>query len=367
MEHSNSNSGISEAGGVSFRRLPLVHLSEAMIAQRSAAPVFIEQKDYRLITPHSLETDSGIFINPFAFPVFPPVTVLRQDQQLLVSCTCNNDDQKLCSHEAQVLTALLRREEFGAFFFPSVRKEKLQQFGVDYGLGAVPDPDDYFVIRWENNKLVITPKHPSLQPVNADAMQAMNQVLFPVAEDPLREDPLAEGKTIIVVLKQHKYNKHLLIEICNAPVTKEGKIKNPITAIAPLDLAWTLDDPDHLKFYTAIHKFQNHPATRRSASDLKALKAIIKNPARYRFYIHNPEASENITAASVKPVKIALLQNGIRLTVSQEGAFYSVTGKLLLAHSEFPLKDAQLRFNWFLQADDTLLPQMFRFHEDRRR
>ncbi len=245
--------------GAQFRRFPLEHLNETLIAQSSAGGHYIEQKDYQLISPHSLEQDHGIFLNRLAFPVFPPVTVLRQEQQLLVSCTCNQQLHQLCMHEAQVLTALLQKEDSVFFFFPVLRKEKLQQYGADYGLSHVQDPDVYFSIHWDN-KLVITPKHPSLQAVNNTSMQSMNQLLFPVAEDLLREDPIAEGKTIITVFKQHKYNRHLLVELYSAPVSKEGRIKNPLTMIAPLDLAWTLDDPEHLKFYTAVHKFQHHPA-----------------------------------------------------------------------------------------------------------
>lgn len=353
MGQSNNQVDSSSGQDARFKRFPLHHLNETLIAQSSASGQYVEQKEYQLISPHTLEQDSGIFLNRLAYPIFPPVTVLRQDQQLLISCTCNQDHHKLCTHEAQVLTALLRREEFGVFFFPLIRKEKLKQFGADFGLNAAEDPDDFFSVQWEN-KLVITPKHPALQAVNNAAIQAINQVLFPVSEEELREDTIAEGKTIITVLKQHKYNRHLLIELYSAPVSKEGKIKNPLTMIAPLDLAWTLDDPEHLKFYTAVHKFQNHPSSKRSASDLKALKAIIKNPARYPFYIHNAEISENITASSISPVKVSLLQNSLRLRVSKEGAFYAIDGKMQVGPLKLDLKDAQLRFNWFLQADKSL-------------
>lgn len=353
MDQGGNLMEVSSGQGAHFRRFPLEHLNETLIVQSSVGGQYIEQKDYQLISPHSLEQDHGIFLNRLAFPVFPPVTVLRQEQQLLVCCTCNQHHHQLCMHEAQVLTALLRKEEFGIFFFPELRKEKLRQFGADYGLANVQDPDVYFSIHWDN-KLLITPKQPSLQAVNTAAMQSMNQLLFPVAEDLLREDPIAEGKTIITVFKQHKYNRHLLVELYSAPVSKEGKIKNPLTIIAPLDLAWTLDDPEHLKFYTAVHKFQHHPATKRSSSDLKALKAIIRNPARYKFYIHDAGVSENITASSISPVKASLLQNSLRLTVSREGVFYAISGKLMVEQQELLLKDAQLRFNWFLQANQML-------------
>lgn len=354
MHLTGNNSGLPYGQSAPFKRFPLEQLDETLVARCSTDVHSMSSKEFQLISPDILEKDSGIFVNRLAFPLFPPVTVIRQNDQLLISCTCNQNDKQLCTHETQVLTAILRREEFAAFFFEKKRKELLRKSGADYGLGSAQNPDDYFSIKWENNKLQITPKHPSLQAVSPDVLMAMNQILFPSPEDILMEDHIAEGRTIITVLKQHKYNKHLLIELYSAAVTREGKIKNPLTPIAPLDLAWTIEDPEHLKFFTAIHKFQDHPAGKRSASDLKALKAIVKNPARYCFYIHNPEVSENITASSIMPVKASLLQNGIRISVTEEGAFYSIGGKLLLGDHEFPLKETQLRFNWFLQAGDHL-------------
>ena len=354
MEQADGNNFDTPLPGVPYKRFAIDGINETMIAGSHPGGHFIEPKDYQLITPHQLETGHGIFLNRLAFPLFPPVTVLKQQQQLLVSCTCNTSDQRLCIHEAQVLTALLRKQELGAFFFPGTRHELLQKAGADYGLSGSIDPDEYFSIHWENNKLEIRPKQSSLLAVNADTIQAMKQVLYPTAEMHQLDDPIAEGKAIIVVLRQHKYNRHLLIELYSAPISKEGKIKNPLSPFAPLDLAWAQDDPEHLKFYTAVHKFQNHPATKRSASDLKALKAIVRNPARYSFFIHNSDVSERITASSISLIKAAMLPNGISLTVSEEGDFYAIGGKLLLGNIEHPLKEAQLRFNWFLQANDTL-------------
>lgn len=345
---------ISGPRGGGFKRFPLGSLTETLIAQQTQGGMYIESREYQLITPHSLEIDHGIFLSQYAIPPFPPVTVLRQEQQLLVSCTCHHAPDKLCVHEAQVLTALVRREELRIFFDTKLRHEKLKKFAADYGLSATTDLDGYFAIHFENNKIAISSRLPSLLAVNPDTLQAMNQVLYPVVEAIPMEAPATDGKTICVVFKQHKYHKHLLVELYSASVSKEGKIKNPMSLVPPLDLAWTLDDPEHLKFYTAVHKFQNHPAAKRSPSDLTALKAIVRNPGGYRFYCHNPEVSDNITATSIIPVKTALLPGNLTLTVTQEGEFYAIGGRLSLDDKEYTLGDVGLRFNWFLQIDDTL-------------
>lgn len=350
----NHPATISGHQGFPFKRFPAANLTEILIAQQSPGNAYVDAREYQQIVPHSLEIDHGIFTKAYSTPSFPPVTVLAQEEQLLVSCTCNEDPQKLCIHEAQVLTAIVRREELGIFFNARLRQEKLKKFAADYGLSAATNLDQYFAITLEHQKAVITSRLPALLAVNPDTLQAMNQVLYPLPEVPPKETPAAEGKAVCVVLRQHKYHKHLLIELYSGAVTREGKIKNPLTAVPPLDLAWTSDDADHLKFYTGIHKFQSHPAAKRSPSDLTALKAIIKNPAGYRFYYHNPEVSDNVTATSIVPVKTAVLPGSIALTVQQEGDFYTVGGNLTLQGVEYALGDLSPRFTYFLQAGDTL-------------
>lgn len=344
----------SAQDGFRYKRFSIDSLTETFLALHTPGGVYMELRDYQLIAPHSLEIDQGIFGQPYAYPAFPPVTVLRQEQQLLVSCTCGQEPDQLCQHAAKVLTAIVRREELGIFFNTKLRHEKLRKFGTDYGLSAVADPDQFFAIQFEHNKVAITPRQPALLAVNQDTLYALQQVLYPMAAVMPKEDPAANGKAICVVLKQHKYHKHLLVELYSAPVSKEGKVKNPLSQVPPLDLAWTLDDPEHVKFYTAIHKFQNHPAAKRSPSDLAALKAIVKNPAGYRFYCHLPDVSDNITATSLMPAKTALLPGSIALTVTQEGEFYAITGRLVLNGQEYALGDVELRYGWFLQAGDTL-------------
>lgn len=346
--------------GYHFKRFPLGNLSETLIAQHSQEGGYVEAREYQHIIPHSLDIGHGIFTSRYDNPPFPPVTVLLQEQQLLISCTCDHNlkdsqgSQRLCQHEAQVLTAIVRREEVGVFFFKKLRHEKLKKFAVDYGLSAASDLDEFFTLHYEHNKVSIMPRQPALLAVNQDTLSAMNQVLYPTADVPPKDDPEATGKVMCVVFKQHKYHKHLLIELYSAPLSKEGKIKNPMSLVPPLDLAWTSDDPELLKFYTAVHKFQNHPAAKRSQSDLTALKAIVRNPARYRFYYHNPEVSDNVTATAVVPVQVAPLPGSILLTVAQEGDFYAVGGKFTLDDKEYALGDLNLRFTYFLQVNDTL-------------
>ena len=139
---------------------------------------------------------------------------------------------------------------------------------------------------------------------------------------------VAEDQVVCVVLKQHKYYKYLLIELYQSQRTKEGKIKNPLTLMPPLDFIWKTDDGEHLKFYTAVHKFQNHQQKEVSEADILALKAIVKNPPGYEFYYHDNEISENITASSIFPVDVALLKDEPKLTVQAKEQFFELSGSV---------------------------------------
>lgn len=332
-----------------FKRFSLATLSEAVIWQHYPGGASIEAEEYQRIIAHHLVIDFGVFGSRTNTPPFPSVTVTRQEEQLLISCGCNNEHDRLCNHEAQVLTAILRREDLGIFFNSALRHKMLQKYAEDYGLEEENDPDVFFEISFENNKLSVTSRLPNLLAVNKDTVSAMTAALHSTSVPHTGPDTV-----IFVVFRQHKYYKHLVIEMYNAPVGKNGKIKNPFSQVSPLDLAWSSDDPDYLKFYTGIYKFQNYPNDKRSSSDLAALKAVIKNPAGYAFYYHKQGTSENLTATNIEPVKTAILPGSIALTVTEKEAFYELAVTLTINNTEYLPEDLNIVFNYFLQAGDTL-------------
>jgi len=334
--------------------------TNSIILKHSATAIQADAKGFLDLAPERITVNEGIFALPSpAGNGYLPVKVALQTQRLMLSCGCNSPAQKLCAHQAQVLYNIVNREELRIFFDEKLRHQHLRKFAADYGLENAPDPDHYFDIAYSNRQLLMQPRMPALLPVTKASLQAMEASLFSAPRPPFRDlSGLADQTILCVVLRQHKYYKHLYIELCRAATTKEGKMKNPLTPVNPLDLVWGSEQHQEVKFFTAITRFQQSYSMERSAADIAGLKAIVANPRGLPFFLHNSEASEHITAASVTPVTLRMLPASISVTVVRNGDFFELGGQLSIDNQAYPLQELPVRYNYFLQAGNTLyLPE----------
>lgn len=332
-----------------LRDIPFQDITEVIIANNSASGSYPDDGQYKDISPKHIAVNEGVFINQ-TNGTFPPVGVLQQADGLLFTCNCDTPPGKLCEHQSLVLGAITRRGELGIFFNNKLRHEKLKRAAYDYGLENEPDLDRYFKLDYQHKVISVNPFSASLMPVTKESLSGLSDLIIPAVHQPVKDD----GRTVCVVIKQHKYYQYLFIELYSAQTTKEGKIKNPLAPVNPLDLIWETEDNNRLKFYTGINKFQNHLNSKRTEADIKALRTIVKNTPDYPFYYHDSAISDNITATSLVPVKVAVLPHDVKLTVDVKGQFFEVSGSVKISKTDYQLKDLDLRFNYFVLLNDTL-------------
>ncbi|MCH5684499.1 hypothetical protein LWM68_09610 [Niabella sp. W65] len=96
---------------------------------------------------------------------------------------------------------------------------------------------------------------------------------------------------------------------------KKDTIKNPLTNISPMQLAWACDDPRAIKFYTAIAAFQNKYEAGNVKGEMEALKQVVANPLKLETYYHDKDIAETISAKSLRRVVLNILKPEIKLTV----------------------------------------------------
>jgi superfamily II DNA or RNA helicase len=340
----------SESYSVVLKGVTINTLTDSAIAQHSYTGIYPDAIDSRHIFPLALEVDYGVFTNKYTKVIFPEVSIAQEQDYLTCTCACQTNKDRLCEHQVTVLSAITRRDELKIFFDKNLRHKRLKKFAVDYGLEQESDLDSYFNIEYSNGQLVISPKLSSLLPVNKESINLLNAVIATDTPPPGAEDE----STVCIILKEHKYYKYLFVELYKAGTTLEGKIKNPLTSIAPLDFIWETDDPQQLKFFTGVHKFQNHVNKTTSEADINALKAIVKNPFGYSFYYHNNDISDKVTAASVFPIKIGVSTNEIKLEVNPHEQFFELSGTLAIGPETFDIKDLSIKFSYFISAGDSL-------------
>jgi SNF2 family DNA or RNA helicase len=333
--------------------LPFAAITDTVIFQRSGGGFDNHPSYYKHIIPEFIEINSGVFYHEFDAVNFPQVTVAQSDLQLLLTCSCTASHGRLCEHQTAALTAIIKKNDLRIYFDSRLREEKVRRIALDYGLENETDLDAFFKVTYTDKQAVIAPRLPSLIPVTKESLDQYSELLLP-PDAPIAEQEEDAGRAVCIVLKQHKYYKYLFVELYNAQTTKDGKIKNPLTLLNPLDQIWATDDHEQLKFFTGINKFQNHINSKRSAADILALRAIIKNPLKYDFYYHNTEVSDNITASSIVPVKVGLLPQNINLDIKPQGPFYEFSGQLTIDGEVYQLKDLGIRFSYFILAKDKL-------------
>src|SRR5690606_24616970 len=153
----------------------------------------------------------------------------------------------------------------------------------------------------------IVPRSKHLFPVNPNTLEQMRQDLG-LRQTGEEIDAGDEQQQRIIVLKEHKYYKKLIIELYTAGFTKSGGLKNPIEPVAIDELLWRAEATEHLKFFTGVARFQQYSERERTKADLDALKAIVRNPNDLRFFVHDKRRGENVSAKSLQAVKVTLFR-----------------------------------------------------------
>lgn len=247
----------------------------------------------------------------------------------------------------------MERPDLRIFFDDAFRHDKITAVAENYGLQNEPNPDDHFELAWNNKTVSITPRLKSLQPVNETALQLLAGELLPANHHPVMPQT-TPGNISVLVFSEHKYYKHLQVTLYQAATGANGKIKNPLQPLDPQALAWQTNEVAAVKFYTGIAAFTNNHNKIPAVADLQALKAIVQNPLAINAYYHSAALFENISASSLVPVQLALLQNGLELNVYLKAGFYEISGQLAIGDKIFPLNNLPLKYNYFILAENTL-------------
>lgn len=285
----------------------------------------------------------------------PIVKINLIGKELTLKCSCSkHPNKRLCFYQAQVLTDLLKREELKAFFDADLRETYFKRTAIDYGLAEESNLSQYFKLIWNGQSALVKPISSALIPITKDSLESLKGIFQNKNPDLAKH---SEKEISIIVFKQHKYYKHLCIDFYQASLSKDGKPKNPLKVLNPLDFIWNTEEQDQVRFFTALQQFQNPVAEKRSISHLKVLKAVANNPNGYHFYQHRKEIAENINANSISAIQLHPLRPEIKLKIVLIDAFYRIKWTLFLGPKIIPIENMELKFDFFMAlGDDFYLP-----------
>ncbi|MBC7886865.1 MAG: SNF2 helicase associated domain-containing protein [Ferruginibacter sp.] len=336
-----------------FEEFRFSALTHSFILANSATMPDSGDSRFFTVHPDMINLNTGSFTNPGGGLVFPMVLVQYRDKALVLDCGCNQTGTKLCEHQAQVLYNIMERPDLRVFFDTALRHEKINAVAINYGLENLPDPDEYFELKWASRAVRITPRMKSLLPANDAAMQELaGELLF--KNDLSVWTNAKQDTTVLLVFGQHKYYRHLQVGLYEAATGAGGKIKSPLKTLDPMELAWKTNEAEAVKFYTGIAGFINNHNKAPLMAEVNALRAIVNNPVQLRAFYHNPTLSENISPASLVPVQLKLLQTGLELQVYLKEPFYEISGQLVIEDKIYPLDTLPVKYGYFILAGNAL-------------
>ena len=329
-------------------------LTDSLLAKHSSSLVS-PSTDYIDIQPKDITINQGAFISASRVAYFPTVVVEQTDHSLRVSCQCSIPKDRLCEHQTQVLLSILRRRELRIFFDQTLRYEAIRQVAKDYGLENERFLDEFFQVDYANKSVTISPKRQELIPFTDVVRTYLEEQLLPKSErrHPVSNEPVQSQKQLIVFTK-HRYYDHFCLELFEATTSQNGKFKNPLTPIQPLNLISKVENLNELKFYSAVARFQNHHRTKQEETDLESLRFVISNPLKLAVFYHSSKISENITVHSLVPVQLKILAGEPHLSVRRVDQFYEIWGFITIDGTSYELHSLTLRYDYFLLLYDTL-------------
>jgi len=346
-------------------------INEVFIQTYSAASFSPEEKGYLDLFPAEMEINAALFESSIQGPGPIHTTVIKEENNLHLGCSCNSVSDKLCSHQSRALYNILNRQDLRIFFDDALRLHRLRIFAEPYGLQDAERPGDYFLIEYKNSKTIFSPVSPNLFPVSKENNLKISEQLLP----PSTSLQVNQGTEQIVIFKQHRYYRHLNIELMQTAVTQTGKPKNPLIQINAQEMIWKTTDAARTKFYSAVNLFRNRTVAEDNVSSLEALKAILKNPLSLRFYQHLPEVSENITAGSLKLLNIGNILLDVSISVVKKSPFFEITAAVLLQGKQYGMNELHLRYSYFLDTGSSIhlagnqnvlkLAEFFKEHNDK--
>ncbi|MFP8892851.1 DEAD/DEAH box helicase [Chryseobacterium sp. EZn1] len=321
-------------------------LSVYDLLKHTSDSAFIGIRDFREIYLVAIENNIGIFTKQSSLQDFPVVTISKINSTLLCSCTCSNEKNQLCSHQAEIIHCIIEDKNYRLFFDETLRKKTFLPKAKEYGLENEPDLDQYFELEYTEGKIKIQPRIKEMLPAD-DVM--LTRDLLPQLPSKLDELAILEtGKKQILVIGKHRYYNHMTFSLMEAEITQTGKLKNPVTPVDAMQLIWKAEKPADIKFYTAITTFQNNYNEDYNPAELEALKLIVRNPLELEVYYHDREIAETVSAKSLSHIELNTLDAEVQLSVFKKYPFFEITGELLFNDIALPFKNIVLRNEYFV-------------------
>ena len=181
-------------------------LSYADVLRHSAELISNDHKSSVELQPVRIEINMAQFAGVSANIAFPEVIIEQTSAGIILSCPCKTSKKTLCTHQSQVLYALMDKPYFRIFFDEKLRKDIILQTAREYGMQDDPEAASYFEVHYSNKAYEIKPVIEGLIPWNNSTANSIKDQILPLPISPqANKQASTDTQTKFVVLSRNKY------------------------------------------------------------------------------------------------------------------------------------------------------------------
>jgi len=282
------------------------------------------------------------------------VSVLQNDEDLFLSCSCDNPSDKLCEHISFIIKEILRKEALTVAFDKAYRNSVIQEYGKREGLDYIANIAELVEIKFAQNQLILHPKHKLLSLSDAQT-ESLERALLPPPFQLPKTDPKKEKLDFILVKIESKgyYGQHKKVSfsLMDAPLSKAGEIKSPLRATDVRTKLKEAKNHEELLFFSAL--LQQGEDDDSPPEMEPAYADIVKNPLQLPFYFYEEDAWSlaKPTPKNTKPIQVRATGMEVSVLVKQAGDFFTFFPKIEVDGKKIAIQKTDLIDVFFIAKD----------------
>ncbi|MNJ88817.1 RNA polymerase-associated protein RapA [compost metagenome] len=309
------------------------------------------------VYPTQLSIDHGTFICNYGFRAEHEVTLIREDRNLFLNCSCGGKDRKLCDHQAMVLYRVMEFPDFRVFFDEADRKKRISKAALSYGISDEKTYDELFLLTYENKQVKVTPVNPELIRLDSEKIAELTKKLSPASFSPEKlHQPLPKR---YIAFRAFDTENHFEFQVFESALTQSGKIKHPIHAMDALELALHETKPELIQAYTALGMLgTKHHLYRNLANDEETFLKVVKSIGIAKPLFEQLEVIEVSETKTGKNTDLALQIHDkpmlLHLDVNQNQEFYEITGFIEVDNHRMDFDQVKMKSELFIRRGKDL-------------
>jgi|TARA_R110000737_G_scaffold342281_1_gene366979 SNF2 family DNA or RNA helicase len=283
------------------------------------------------------------------------VAVQEVDKQLILTCDCNNPKDEICLHQATALSRIIETDSMKMYFSYEKRHIAFKRSADQYGLGDLPNLDDYFELKSNRGSISVELKMKEIPRFDDQGQAKIEKLLF---SDNLKFDEktiLQKMKNTIrgVAFSENPYREEIDLTLFEADLTVAGKPKNPFRTISPSVEMQNTDDTEVLRFLSAVSYFKGTMHGEKDpATQLKVLRGVVKNPLGVQFYLTDEDINGSPNARNTREIDLSFESSAfITLDVKQKDEFFEILPFLNLNDRKIEFKKLKLACRYLFEFE----------------